>query len=173
MNRVRVTRVVRGMVATAVADPRGGARLAIAEPIARFLAIGVASTLAYAVLFLALAGAVGSAGASAAALAITAVANTAANRRLTFGVRGRAGLARQHVAGFVVFLIALVLTNGALSVLHAVEPHPARLLEAVVLVVANLIATVTRYCVLATWVFKTRRIQGHRATAVPAPTQGT
>ena len=38
-------------------------------------------------------------GANAAALALTAVGNTAANRRLTFGVRGREGLVRQHVRG--------------------------------------------------------------------------
>ena len=62
-----------------------------------------------------LAGAVGSAVASAVALALTAIGNTAANRRLTFGIRGRDGLARQHAAGFLMFVIALGLTNGALS----------------------------------------------------------
>ena len=44
-------------------------------------------------------GALGAAGANAVALAITAVANTAANRRLTFGVRGREGLVRHHARG--------------------------------------------------------------------------
>ena len=39
------------------------------------------------------------AAANALALALTAVANTQANRRFTFGVRGRAGLLRQHAAG--------------------------------------------------------------------------
>ena len=38
-------------------------------------------------------------GANALALALTAVANTQANRRLTFGVRGREGLLRQHAHG--------------------------------------------------------------------------
>ena len=37
--------------------------------------------------------------ANASALALTAVGNTAANRRFTFGVRGRAGLVRQHAHG--------------------------------------------------------------------------
>lgn len=142
------------IVSTALTDLRGTARLALAAPIARFLGIGVASTLAYAMLFLVLASPVGSASASALALAITAVANTAANRRLTFGVRGRERLARQHLAGFVVFLIALALTNGALDVLHRLDAHAPRLLEATVLVVATLAATVTRYFALATWVFR-------------------
>ena len=90
----------------------------------RFLAVGVVSTCAYALLFVALAGPLGSVGASAIALTVTAVANTAANRRLTFGVRGRAGLVRQHLAGLVVFGIALALTTGALATLHALDGTP-------------------------------------------------
>ena len=52
------------------------------------MGIGVLSTIAYALLYLALVPLIGALGANAAALAITAVANTAANRRLTFGVKG-------------------------------------------------------------------------------------
>ena len=58
------------------------------------------------------------------ALALTAVANTQANRRFTFQIRGRAGLLRQHAAGAVVYLIALGLTAGALDVLSALAPSP-------------------------------------------------
>jgi glycosyltransferase involved in cell wall biosynthesis len=141
------------IVSTALADLRGVGRLALSAPMTRFIGIGIASTLAYALLFLALAGMLGSVLASATALALTAVGNTAANRRLTFGIRGRERLARQHLAGFIVFLIALGLTSGALGVLHGLDPHPARLLEAGALVLANLAATVTRYFALATWVF--------------------
>jgi putative flippase GtrA len=142
------------IVPTALADLRGVARLALAAPLMRFLAIGVASTVAYALLFLVLAPPLGSLLASAVALALTALANTAANRRLTFGIRGREHLGRQHLAGFVVFLIALGLTSAALGVLHGLDPHPPRLLEAIVLVLASLAATVTRYFALATWVFR-------------------
>ena len=144
------------IVSTVLADLRGVVRLAMDTPVARFLAIGVVSTLAYALLFLALAGMVGSAVASAIALALTAIGNTAANRRLTFGIRGRAGLARQQAAGFLVFMLALGLTNGALSVLHDLDGHPPRLLEAAVLVLATLTATVTRYVALSSWVFRRR-----------------
>ncbi len=144
------------VVSTALADLRGVARLALASPVARFLGIGIASTLAYALLFLALAGLLGSGLASAVALGLTGVANTAANRRLTFGIRGREQLGRQHLAGFIVFLIALGLTSGALGVLHGLDPRAPRLLEAAVLVVASLAATVTRYVALASWVFRAR-----------------
>jgi putative flippase GtrA len=155
------------IVSTALADLRGVARLAMATPVARFVAIGVVSTLAYALLFLVLAGVVGSAAASAVALALTAIGNTAANRRLTFGIRGRDGLARQQAAGFLVFVLALGLTNGALSVLHDLDAHAPRLLEAAALVLATLAATVTRYVALSSWVFR-RRAGSDAPDAVPS-----
>ena len=85
------------------------------------------------------------------------MANTQANRRFTFQIRGRAGLLRQHAAGAVVYLIALGLTAGALDVLTALHPHPSRLLEVAVLVAATTVATVTRYVALRSWVFARRR----------------
>jgi len=160
------------IVSTAVADLRGVARLALARPVARFAAIGVVSTLAYALLFLLLAGVLGSALASAVALALTAVGNTAANRRLTFGMRGREGLARQHVAGFLVFVLALALTNGALTVLHGLDRHAPRLLEAAVLVLATLAATITRYVALSSFVFRGRSRSGRPDTVLSLHTQG-
>ncbi len=87
------------IVRTALDDLRGVARLMSSGRIFRFMGVGVASTIAYALLYLALRGPLGAGGANAVALALTAVANTAANRRLTFGVRGRAGLVRQHLMG--------------------------------------------------------------------------
>ena len=81
------------IVKTAVDDLRGVARLMAAGPVARFMGVGVLSTLAYAMLFLALRSPLGAAGANALALALTAIGNTAANRRLTFGIRGRVGAA--------------------------------------------------------------------------------
>src|SRR5215211_5740039 len=69
------------IVQTALADLRGVARLAAASRVARFMYVGVASTIAYALLFLALRGPFGAGVANAVALALTAVGNTAANRR--------------------------------------------------------------------------------------------
>lgn len=145
------------IVATALADLRGVARLAAAGPVARFMAVGLASTLAYALLFLLLHGLVGPAVANAVSLAVTAVGNTAANRRFTFGVRGREGLLRQHALGVLVFFLTLGLTSGALAVLHGLSAHPSRGLELAVLVAASAAATVTRYVALRSWVFVTAR----------------
>jgi putative flippase GtrA len=141
------------IVSTALTDLRGVARLLVAGPVARFVGIGVLSTLAYAVLFLALSGALGAAGANALALALTAVGNTAANRAFTFGVRGSAQLVRHHVRGALVFVLTLALTSGALAVLHGLDPAPARAIELAVLVIASVTATITRYVALRTWVF--------------------
>ena len=154
------------ILATALTDLRGVARLGFAAPVVRFLAIGVVSTLAYALLYLALRGPLGADGANALALALTAVANTQANRRLTFRIRGRAGLLRQHAAGAAVYLIALALTAGALEVLTAAVRHPSRLQEVAVLVVASTVATMTRYVALRTWVFR-------RARRAPAMVRAT
>ena len=141
------------IVRTAVDDMRGVARLMADTPVARFMGVGVLSTIAYVLLFLALRGPLGAAGANAFALAVTAIGNTAANRRVTFGIRGRAGLVRHHVRGALVFVLTLALTNGALLVLHGVDAAPARAVELAVLVVAGLAATVTRYIAMRTWVF--------------------
>ena len=153
------------ILATALTDLRGVIRLRFAGEISRFLAIGVASTLAYALLYLLLRGPLGAAGADALALALTAVANTQANRRFTFRIRGRTGLARQHAAGALVYLIALGLTAGAIDVLHQAVRRPSRLLEVAVLVVASAVATTTRYVALRTWVFA----RAGRAPAVLRP----
>jgi glycosyltransferase involved in cell wall biosynthesis len=142
---------------TALTDLRGVARLLAAGPVARFMGVGVLSTLAYALLYVLMHPLLGAAGANAAALAITAVGNTAANRRLTFGLRGRAHLLRHHVRGALVFVLTLGLTSGALTVLHGLDPAPARALELAVLVTASLTATVTRYVALRTWVFAQHR----------------
>ena len=149
-SRVRIMR-------TAVDDLRGVARLMAAAPLARFLAVGLVSTLAHALLFLALRGMVGAAGANALALAVTAVGNTAANRRFTFGVRGRRDLLRHHFRGALVFVLTLALTNSALLVLHGLDATPPGAVELAVLAAANLTATVTRYVAMRTWVFARRR----------------
>jgi putative flippase GtrA len=146
------------ITSTALADLRGVARMSVATPIARFMAIGALSTLAYALLFLSFSAPLGSGIASGVALALTAVANTAVNRRVTFGVRGRHGLLGQHAAGALVFAIALGLTTGALAVLHGLDPRAPCPIELAVLVIANLAATVTRYVALRTWVFTPGRL---------------
>jgi glycosyltransferase involved in cell wall biosynthesis len=145
------------IVATAWEDLRGIARLAAQTQVARFAAIGIASTIAYALLYLLLRGSLGPGGANALALAVTAVANTQANRRLTFGVRGRRDLLRHQLQGAVVFFLTLALTSAALDLQQAAAPHAPRLVELAVLMAANVCATVTRFVALRSWVFARRR----------------
>ncbi|MGH2939897.1 MAG: dolichyl-phosphate beta-glucosyltransferase [Solirubrobacterales bacterium] len=140
------------IVRTAVEDLRGIARLG--GELSRFALVGVASTLLYLLLFVALRGVtLAPLAANAAALALSAVFNTAANRRFTFGRRGRAGLLTHHAQGLVVFGLCLALTTVALAGLDALAPRASRAVEVAVLVVANAAATLLRYFLLRLWVF--------------------
>jgi putative flippase GtrA len=162
------------IVATALADLRGvarlvrmrpqiGAALSSASPLSfrvqalRFVAVGVVSTVAYLLLFVALRPFVAAQPANALALLATAVANTAANRRFTFGLRGRTSAVRHQAGGLIVFGIALALTAGSLAVLRALDPHASRPAELLVLIGANLAATVLRFVLLRGWVFRAHR----------------
>jgi putative flippase GtrA len=120
----------------------------------RFGVIGVISTLAYILLFTLFRGSVGAQGANFFALLVTAIANTSANRRLTFGIRSRAGAGRAQAQGLGVFLLGLIVTSGSLAGLHLMDPHPQHAVELTVLVVANLVATVIRFVLLRHWVFR-------------------
>jgi putative flippase GtrA len=156
------------IVRTALADLRGVARLMAAGPVARFMSVGVMSTLAYALLYVLLRTPLGAVAANALALALTAVANTAANRRFTFRVRGRASVLRHHASGAVVYLLTLGLTSGALGVLHGLDATPPRPLELAVLIAASAVATVTRYVALRSWVFAPARYWRRAGGKAPA-----
>jgi putative flippase GtrA len=134
-----------------------GVPVTLSRQAIRFAAIGIASTLAYLLLYLLLRSSLGAQGANLTALLLTAIANTAANRRLTFGLRGPGKRARSQAEGLVVFGIGLGLTSGALAIVHALSAHPSRAVEVTVLVLANLIATVVRFVLLRSWVFHPRR----------------
>ncbi len=123
----------------------------------RFVAIGVVSTIAYALLFLLFRAAMPAVAANALALLLTAIGNTAANRRLTFAVRGTDGLARDHAAGLVAFGVALAITSGSVLALQLVAPGAGRAIELTVLVVSNVLATVARFVLLRAWIDRPRR----------------
>ncbi len=133
-----------------------GASGAIGSQVALFAVIGVLSTVAYAVLYLLLRGFLGPFWANATALVLTAVANTAANRRITFGVRGRTGAVRHQVQGLVIFGVGLAVTTGALWLLQAATGAPGAVTEMVVLTAANLFVTVMRFVAMRLWVFAHR-----------------
>ncbi|MFZ6990513.1 glycosyltransferase [Curtobacterium sp. RRHDQ66] len=129
----------------------------IVGQVLRFGAIGVASTIAFAVLYALFRPAIGAQTADFLALLVTAIGNTALNRRFTFGVRGRSGAGRHHVQGLVVFGIAWAITSGSLVVLHAAAPGSSHGAEIAVLTGANLLATLVRFVLFKAWVFRTRR----------------
>src|SRR4051794_37180334 len=133
----------------------------------RFALVGVLSTLAYLAIFVLLRDAVGAQAANLTALLLTAVANTAANRRLTFGIRGGPGAARAQLQGLVVFALGLALTSGSLWGLHAATATPSRTAEVAVLVTANAAATLLRFVLFRGWVFRPRPVP--TMPDVPAP----
>ena len=143
-------------------DPRsrGGAPPnppSTARQLVRFAVVGGVSTLAYSGLFWLLRGAMAAPVANALALLVTAVANTAANRRVTFGVQGRRRLLRDHAGGIVAFGLALAITTVSLTTLHTLWPHSSRTVEIAVLTSANVVATLTRFVLLRTWILRPRR----------------
>ena len=146
------------VVRTALDDLRGMARVARRQ-LPSFAAVGVVSTLAYLGLFWLLRSVMGAVAANALALLVTAVANTAANRRFTFGVTGRRRRLRQHAEGLVVFGLGLAVTTGALGLLARAGPDPGRGAELAALVAANAAATLVRFVLLRSWVFHPHRIQ--------------
>ncbi|MFB7177420.1 glycosyltransferase [Streptomyces sp. NPDC056257] len=143
-------------------DPRDRTALpgvdgGLARQLLGFCAVGALSTLLYLLLYSAFRGGTGPQTANGAALLLSAVANTAANRRLTFGVRGRDRAVRHQAQGLVVFGIGLALTSGSLAALGAATADPAHGTELAVLITANLAATVLRFLLFRAWVFPDRR----------------
>ncbi|MEU9385378.1 bifunctional glycosyltransferase family 2/GtrA family protein [Streptomyces sp. NPDC048279] len=140
----------------------------LARQLVGFCVVGALSTLFYLVLYSLFREFSGSQIANALALLVSAVANTAANRRLTFGVRGRGGAVRHQAQGLVVFGIGLALTSGSLAALNAASSDPAHSTELAVLVAANLAATVLRFLLFRAWVFPDRDGSREASSTVPA-----
>jgi len=130
----------------------------------RFGAIGVLSTVAYVVLYALLREVAEPLVANAVALLVTAIANTAANRRLTFGVRDRETVLQHQLAGLIAFGVALAITSGSVALLGWLVPDAPRRVEIAVLVAANVAATVVRFVLLRTWIAPPSRV----AATVPA-----
>ncbi|WTI14963.1 bifunctional glycosyltransferase family 2/GtrA family protein [Streptomyces sp. NBC_00820] len=132
--------------------PRG-----LARQLVGFCVVGGLSTLFYLLLYSGFRQFAGSQTANALALLVAAVVNTAANRRLTFGVRGPGGAVRHQAQGLVVFAVGLALTSGSLAALNTATRAPAHSTELAVLVAANLAATVLRFLLFRAWVFPENR----------------
>ncbi|MER8183941.1 GtrA family protein [Kitasatospora sp. NPDC094015] len=121
-----------------------------------FLVIGVLSTLFYLLLYVAARQVVGPQAGNLIALLVSAVANTAANRRFTFGITGSKGALRHQAQGGVAFVIGLGLSAGVLALLHRTVPDASKVVEVAGLVVANGLATLCRFLLMRVWVFRSR-----------------
>jgi putative flippase GtrA/glycosyltransferase involved in cell wall biosynthesis len=132
-----------------ILDPR----TALAARVLRFCAIGVLSTAAYALLYLVLRQGMPAQAANLLALLVTAVGNTALNRRVTFGVTGVENRWRHQLRGLVTFAIGWSLTASSLWLLHTAVASPHQAVEVTVLTIANLAATVVRFSLFQAWVF--------------------
>ncbi|MFE6737474.1 glycosyltransferase [Streptomyces tubercidicus] len=154
-------------------DPRDreltGVPGGLARQLVGFCVVGGLSTLLYLGLFSLFRLGAGAQLANAAALLLSTLANTAANRRLTFGVRGRDRAVRHQAQGLVVFAIGLALTSGSLAALDAAGGTAAHGTELAVLVSANLAATVLRFLLLRAWVFPDRERRDDDLAAPPYP----
>ena len=160
-----MVRVGRRMISGAFRAPvagRGGPSAGIPTgmtwQLPAFAIIGVVSTIAQLACYLLLRGmTLSPLPANAISLFVTAIGNTAANRRFTFGVTGTAGAFRQQLEGGIAFLIGLTLSTGCLTALHFAAPGASRFVEIGTLVFANGLATLVRFLLLRAWVFHPRR----------------
>lgn len=128
----------------------------IGRQAAWFTVIGVAATVGYLLLYLALREVLSPQPANYAAWGITAIVDTAANRRFTFDATCRVSQARAQVQGLLIFVLSLVFTSIALAVLDALVTDPGRPLEIAALIGANLAAGLLRFELLRRWVFAER-----------------
>jgi glycosyltransferase involved in cell wall biosynthesis len=153
------------LVRTAIDDLRGILRLrfgnlglALSRQVLMFASIGLASTVAYAVVYALLRLFASPVVANVLALVTTSVANTAANRRLTFGVRGRGGFWHDQLAGMGALGVAVAITSVAIAMLHVTAPHAGVPAEIALLTGANAAATITRFYLLRVWFERRARL---------------
>lgn len=88
------------------------------------------------------------------ALTLATVGNTAANRWWTFGVSGRAGMAKHQAQGFVLFLVTWGATSGGLAVLHHLRPGAGTLENVGALAISTGVAMVVRFLAMRHWIFR-------------------
>jgi putative flippase GtrA len=138
----------RGTQGPPATRPLAAAGAASRSQILRFGAVGLITTVAYFGLYWLLRGLVAATVANLLALVATTLANTAANRRLTFGVKGREHLARAHAGGLLAFGLSLTMTTGSLSALQVLAPRAGAVAGLAALGLANALATVVRFALL-------------------------
>lgn len=151
-----MTSLVAGPAASVAEAPR--TRRALTRELLVFGVIGLASTGVHLGGFVVLRHALDAPQvANAVALLVAAVANTWANRRWTFGIRGREGAARHQVQGLLVLALTLGMTSGGLALLAAVAPGSPTWVETGVVAVTTVAATAVKFLAMRWWVFSPRQ----------------
>ncbi|WP_327585681.1 glycosyltransferase [Nonomuraea sp. NBC_00507] len=175
-SRVRVARTaaddLKGLarLAWSMSTGRAGVRLSRAEPVPRhpdavvarpravtlarftsFAAIGVLSVILFTLIYLPLRAFWSPATANLAALVLTGIVNTEANRRWTFG---RVRRSTMHVRATVLSATTYALTTAAVL---AVPPEAGRATEGGAVVATYCLLTVIRFTALDRWVFSRTR----------------
>ena len=149
-------------------DRRRAVPTELGGQLVRFASIGLVSTVVFAVLFAVLRAPLGVVGGDFVALALCAVANTAANRRLTFAQRGPADRRRHWSAALAVSTFPLILNLGALG---AAEIVGSRSLTGLLLWLtgANALATAAPFGTLRKAMTARRQATTGHATAASGP----
>ncbi len=125
---------------------RGRLSSGLAGQIGRFAGVGVASTILHLGLFAALGSVgMGQQAANLLALLIATVANTAANRRWTFGATGRRGRLNLQLQGLGIFALTWASTAAALALLSIAIPGAPTAVATVTVGAANVVATIAKF----------------------------
>ena len=127
----------------------------LAGQAARFVSIGIVSTLLFAMLLVLLSPALGIVAADIIALLVCSIANTSANRRLTFAARGRVDRRRHYGIGIALGFLPIVLTLTMLVLLHAADVS-STVVTICALTVTSGATAVLRFVLLRRWLFGPR-----------------
>ncbi len=140
---------------TAAAETQTTPRSALRLQVIRFAGVGLMSTVVHLGLFAALLS-IGLAGqpANGLSLVIATLANTAANRRWTFGIAGRERVVTHHGQALLVFAITWAATALALGVLDGVAPGASAGSQTLVVAIANGLSTIVRFVAMRSWIFR-------------------
>ena len=173
-----MARMARRLVSGALRVPVPARPLppGLSAQVPSFAVIGVVSTVAQLVLYAVFRAFLPVVLANVVSYVLAAVANTAANRRFTFGVVGSGRAVRHQLEGGVAFLLGLAVSTLGLAAVHAAAPAAPRVVELVALLVLNVFAAVLRFVLLRAWVFHPRRASSSVAErptpGVQSPTLG-
>ncbi|YAL83573.1 GtrA family protein [Dermacoccaceae bacterium W4C1] len=133
--------------ATAAPSSATPAPSALRGQLVRFAIVGTFSTLLSVLLFAGFAQFTSHQWANALSLVLSTVANTAVNRRFTFGVSG-GGQGKAQLLSLGLLAMTIAVTAGALKLLEVLQPGADTLAAVVAFVIGNGIATIIRFLLL-------------------------